>query len=107
MLFRIQEFSVGSTKKILNFLLPKTHVFKKSVKVYSQQVRVMTNFKLASCDSLNIVFLMFGFIYVIFPQLIYLTRKVMLLAKFFIHYMATGVRLLYELVINISEDESE
>ena len=50
---------------------------------------------------------MLGTIYVNGPKHIYLTRKVILLAKYFIYYMATGVKLLFGSLMNISEDESE
>ena len=50
---------------------------------------------------------MLGIIYLFVAYHIYLTRKVMLLAKYFIYYKATGVKLLYGLLMNIPEDESE
>ena len=50
---------------------------------------------------------MFGIIYVIVPRHINLTRKVMVIAKYFIYYMATVVKLLHGLLINFSEYEIE
>ena len=37
----------------------------------------------------------------------YITRKLTLLDDLFIYYMATGVKLLYGLLTDISENESE
>ena len=53
------------------------------------------------------MFILFGIIYVIVAQLIYLTRKELLLDKFLMCYMITEVKLPYGLLMNTSEDESE
>ena len=50
---------------------------------------------------------MFGIIYLIVPSRVYLTPKVMLLAKYFIYYMTIRVKAIYGLLKNISEDGSE
>ena len=46
------------------------------------------------------VFKRLDIIYVIVPQLLYLTRKLMLLASYFVYYMSTWVKLFYGLLMS-------